>query len=355
MVNLCPVCSHQISGASVTVDNKVLHTKCFFCSKCAKQCRITNFKIENGKYSCIDCSNRQVVVSGSSKSDRGEDICPVCVAPVTGGSVSVESKLLHQKCFFCAKCAKQLRTTNFKTENGKYYCTDCGNRQVVVTNTKKPAAKVEGEMCAVCSLPIPTGAIQADDKFLHPKCFFCAKCTKTCKTDNFSTENGKFYCGECTAKKASKPATAAAAPAAAAAQSSPRAEKDAALQSKTVGGVETKEDLCPVCGFHVSGASVVVNDKKHHPKCFFCKKCAKACRLGHFQLIDRQFYCQDCVDKTPTLYHAVRNASKTGELPTLEETKDPNDSKKSAVSSSSAGHGKKKVAEKKKGGGCLIM
>ena len=44
----------------VLIIGKFLHPKCFFCDLCGKQCRTTNFKIENGKYRCVDCNNRNV-------------------------------------------------------------------------------------------------------------------------------------------------------------------------------------------------------------------------------------------------------------------------------------------------------
>ena len=62
---------------------------------------------------------------------------------------------------------------------------------------------------------------------------------------------------------------------------------------------------CPLCAGPISAGSVTVEGVAYHHKCFTCKKCNIQCRVAAYQKINNKFYCQNCVDKTPELYHAA--------------------------------------------------
>lgn len=51
--------------------------------------------------------------------------CPKCNHYIQAGSVNVEGKYYHPKCFVCMKCGTTCRLGSYQRVNDKFYCQNC--------------------------------------------------------------------------------------------------------------------------------------------------------------------------------------------------------------------------------------
>ena len=73
--------------------------------------------------------------------------CPKCNQYIQAGSIVVEGKNYHPKCFICMKCNGLCRPEYYQNVNGKFYCQGCVDKTPELYNTlrNQKLAAIEAE------------------------------------------------------------------------------------------------------------------------------------------------------------------------------------------------------------------
>eukprot|EP01116_Phalansterium_solitarium_P001585 TRINITY_DN1139_c0_g1_i1.p1 TRINITY_DN1139_c0_g1~~TRINITY_DN1139_c0_g1_i1.p1 ORF type:complete len:541 (-),score=179.31 TRINITY_DN1139_c0_g1_i1:266-1888(-) len=91
----CAKCGKPIlaADASLEIDGKLMHDRCFVCSTCGKPATANYFENDQGQPLCAACVNSVV--------------CPLCGKPIGDeDALEIDDAEVHQRCFTCAKVGR---------------------------------------------------------------------------------------------------------------------------------------------------------------------------------------------------------------------------------------------------------
>ena len=148
------------------------HEDCFKCMNCATRLNLDKFYLTSDQlFLCLPCSEqrnsakkqtkeRNPDFSGEShqSSDRkppAEEICSVCLRPITGDFLKIFGEVHHPECFKCSQC-KGVCSEEFFYKDGQTLCLDC--------------YLLKAHICKACEKPILKKMYLRYGKYWHLEC-----------------------------------------------------------------------------------------------------------------------------------------------------------------------------------------
>jgi len=107
--------------------------------------------------------------------------CSECNSAIKEKYVTAGDRVLHPKCFKCAKCKTVLGGGAQYENEGLFYC-------------KSDYLELFSKRCNApeCGKPVDEEYVHVGEKVFHPKCFVCKKCKV--KLDGYLEKDGDYYC-----------------------------------------------------------------------------------------------------------------------------------------------------------------
>jgi len=219
----CEICGKTGGGQFCMIETKrnpraTVHVDCFVCCKCGTLLAGGDYcEDDKGNLLCEDCMKPQAPAGEEKKAQEerpaGNERCAKCKKLIGNQSkVSAMGAMYHEKCFYCDTCGKTIRSSCYKGEEGKLYCSEpCARRGF--EGSQPPASKEEEEkkadassqnpddyqVCSACGKELDDSFIVLAGKPLHRACFVCGFCGKKLTNQVFNVE-GKLACKECAEK-----------------------------------------------------------------------------------------------------------------------------------------------------------
>ncbi|XP_075425988.1 actin-binding LIM protein 2 isoform X1 [Ascaphus truei] len=178
---LCNNCGSACKGEVLRVQNKYFHIKCFVCKVCGCDLAQGGFFVRQGDYICNLDYQR---LYGTR--------CFSCDDFIEGEVVSALGKTYHPSCFVCAICRNPFPPGDRVTFNGKEcVCQKCSVSPTVGNSNFSVQAL---RNCGNCGLEIKNGqSLVALEKHWHLGCFKCRTCGILLKAEYIS-KDGIPYC-----------------------------------------------------------------------------------------------------------------------------------------------------------------
>jgi len=222
----CALCHKVGGGQFCQIEMKgnrvIVHVDCFVCSKCGTLLAGGDYGEDaKGHLLCEDCMRPPEPAGDDKKEGKpaeeppvGNELCAKCKGPFVGNQSKVRAmgNMYHEKCFACDACGGPIRSSCYKGEGGKLYCSEpCARRGY--EQSKPPASKEEEEkkadaasqnpddyqICSACGKELDDDFIVLAGKPLHRDCFVCSGCGKKLTNQVFNVD-GKMCCKECAEK-----------------------------------------------------------------------------------------------------------------------------------------------------------
>ena len=217
----CEICGKTGDGQFCMIEMKrnpraTVHVDCFACSKCGTLLAGGEYcEDAKGNLLCEDCMKPAGEEKKEEEEPRvGNELCAKCKGPFIGTQSKIRAigNVYHEKCFACDACGGPIRSSCYKGEGGKLYCSEpCARRGY--EQSKPPASKEEEEkkadaasqnpddyqICSACGKELDDDFIVLAGKPLHRDCFVCSGCGKKLTNQVFNVD-GKMCCKECAEK-----------------------------------------------------------------------------------------------------------------------------------------------------------
>jgi LIM domain len=199
----CGKCSGSLVGVSDVIEalDQHYHTSCFTCAKCATPINGA-FQNRDGTPWCVSCHDDAATTTAANGLSDSHGACPVCAAPVTkgSGSMQVSGQHYHIACFVCSQCQRNLASgtgVGVYVQAGSLICGDCHSRG------SGNAGSAGGETCGNCGQPLVGfgGYLDMGDKKVHDHCHKCTLCQRPLGGDSYTVGDSGPVCHPCGSPK----------------------------------------------------------------------------------------------------------------------------------------------------------